>query len=98
MKRIKNTTPGEILLEEFLQPMKITAYKLAKDTKIPVARINAIVKGKRKITVDTALRLSRYFGNSVQFWLNLQNGYDIREERELLEKELKTIQPFTIAV
>lgn len=81
MYRLSNIHPGEILLEEFLQPMKITAYRLSKDIEIPQTRISQIIKGKRRITADTALRLSSYFGNSAKFWLGLQDDYDIEEER-----------------
>jgi antitoxin HigA-1 len=82
MERLANIHPGEILLEEFLIPLEITAYRLSKDTEIPQTRISQIIKGKRRITADTALRLSSYFGNSAKFWLGLQDDYDIEEERE----------------
>jgi len=81
MERLGNIHPGEILLEEFLKPMQISAYKLSKDIDIPQTRISLIIKGNRRITADTALRLSSYFGNSAKFWLGLQNDYDIEEER-----------------
>jgi len=81
MERLENIHPGEILMEEFLRPMKISAYKLSKDIDIPQTRISQIVKGKRRITADTALRLSSYFGNSAKFWLGLQDDYDIEDER-----------------
>jgi addiction module HigA family antidote len=81
MTQLANIHPGEILLEEFLTPLEITAYKLAKDLEIPQTRISQILKGKRRITADTALRLSLYFGNSPKFWLGLQDDYDIEEER-----------------
>ncbi|MFO7789113.1 MAG: HigA family addiction module antitoxin [Bacteroidales bacterium] len=81
MDKLKNIHPGEILQEEFLRPFKITAYKLSKDTDIPQTRISQIIKGKRRITADTALRLASYFGTSARFWLGLQNDYDIEEER-----------------
>lgn len=80
MKNIKNIHPGEILLEEFLLPMSITAYRLAKDIDISQTRVSEIIKGNRRITADTALRLSRYFENSPKFWLGLQDDYDIEEE------------------
>ncbi len=92
MKKIPNITPGEILEEEFLKPFNISAYRLSKETHIPATRISQILKGRRKITVDTALRLSRFFGNSAEFWLGLQNEYDLREERGALEGELKAIR------
>lgn len=80
MEKLTNIHPGEILLEEFLLPMEISAYRLSKDTQIPQTRISQIIKGKRRITADTALRLSSYFGNSAKFWLGLQDDYDIEEE------------------
>ena len=82
MNRLSNIHPGEILIEEFLKPLEITAYRLSKDTEIPQTRISQIIKGKRRVTADTALRLSSYFGNSAKFWLGLQDDYDIEEERE----------------
>ena len=82
MERIENIHPGEILHEEFLIPMEISAYRLSKDTEIPQTLISQIIKGKRRITADTALRLSSYFGNSAKFWLGLQDDYDIEEEKE----------------
>ncbi|MCL4805836.1 MAG: HigA family addiction module antidote protein [Anaerolineae bacterium] len=87
--------PGEILLEEFLHPLEISQYRLAKDIGVPVRRINEIVLGKRRITADTALRLSRYFGLSERFWMNLQSRYDLEIERDRLqgrlEKEVKVL-------
>ncbi len=87
--------PGEILLEEFLKPLKVSQYKLAKDISVPARRINEIVHGKRSITADTALRLSRYFGLSDRFWLNLQGRYDLESEKDKLngriEKEVKVL-------
>ena len=80
MAKLKNIHPGEILSEEFLIPFNISAYKLAKDIEIPQTRISEIVKGNRRITADTALRLSKYFGNSAKFWLGLQDDFDIEEE------------------
>ncbi len=82
MDKLANIHPGEILLEEFLRPLKITAYRLSKDTDIPQTRISQIIKGKRRITADTAVRFSSYFGNSAKFWLGLQDDYDIEEEKE----------------
>jgi len=81
--------PGEILLEEFLEPMEISQYRLAKDISVPPRRINEIVLGKRSITPDTALRLSRYFGLSERFWMNLQTRYDIEVEKDKLEDRLE---------
>lgn len=80
MEKLKNVHPGEILLDEFLIPMNISAYRLSKDLEIPQTRISMILKGKRRITADTALRLSSYFGNSAKFWLGLQDDFDIEEE------------------
>ena len=91
MERIPDVTPGEILKEEFLIPMNISAYKLSKDTNMPATRISEILKGRRKITADTALRLSTYFGNSADFWLGIQDEYDLRKERQKIEKELEKI-------
>jgi len=79
MDRLDNIHPGEVLSEEFLKPLEISAYRLAKDTGLPQTRISQIVKGKRRITADTALRLSTYFGNSAKFWLGLQDDYDLEE-------------------
>ena len=80
MAKLKNVHPGEILSEEFLIPFEITAYKLSKDIGIPQTRISQILKGRRRITADTAMRLSKYFGNSAKFWLGLQDDYDLEEE------------------
>ena len=80
--------PGEILLEEFLEPLGVSQYRLAKDTSVPPRRINEIVHGLRSITADTALRLARYFGNSERFWLNLQARYDLEVERDRLGDRL----------
>ena len=77
MEKLKNITPGEILQEEFLVPMGISQYRLAKDLCIPQTRISGIINGSRRITADTALRLSMFFGNSAKFWLGLQNDFDI---------------------
>ncbi len=91
MEKIPDVTPGEILKEEFLSPMNISAYKLAKDTGMPSTRVSQILKGKRKITADSALRLSQYFGNSPDFWLGVQDEYDLRKERHRLKEELDKI-------
>ncbi|MBN2807562.1 MAG: HigA family addiction module antidote protein [Prolixibacteraceae bacterium] len=92
MEKLANIHPGEVLLEEFLIPLEISAYRLSKDLDIPQTRISQILKGKRRITADTALRLSSYFGNSAKFWLGLQDDYDIEEEREINEAAFKKIQ------
>ena len=94
MEKLANVHPGEILNYEFLEPLEITAYRLSKDLKIPQTRISEIIKGKRRITADTALRLSIYFGNSAKFWLGIQNDYDIEEEKENKEKELNEIKQY----
>ncbi|WP_130875065.1 HigA family addiction module antitoxin [[Pseudopropionibacterium] massiliense] len=85
--------PGEILVEEFLNPMGITQHRLAISIGVPPRRINEIVHGKRRITADTALRLGRFFGVSPQFWINLQSHYDLEIEKEVLGEELDKIQP-----
>jgi antitoxin HigA-1 len=87
-KRLAPIHPGEILLEEFLRPMNISQYKLAKDISVPARRINEIVHGVRAITPDTALRLSRYFGLSERFWINLQTRYDLEVEKDHLQNRL----------
>ena len=92
MARIKPILPGEILEEEFLVPMGISAYKLAKDIKISATRVSEILKGKRRITIDTALRLSKYFGNSVEFWVGIQADYEIRKAKKDLGPLLAEIQ------
>ena len=92
MQKLSNVHPGEILNYEFLKPLEITAYRLSKDLNIPQTRISEIIKGKRRITADTALRLSKYFGNSAKFWLGLQDDYDIEEEKESKESELNEIK------
>jgi len=92
MEKLVNIHPGEVLIEEFLLPLEITAYRLSKDLDIPQTRISQIIKGKRRITADTALRLSSYFGNSAKFWLGLQNDYDIEEENKLNGQTFKKIQ------
>ncbi len=93
MEKISNINPGEILNEEFLIPLGISAYRLAKETFIPQTRISEILKGNRRITADTALRLSRFFGNSPRFWLGLQNDFDLEEEGNQKENELNKIKP-----
>ena len=95
MNKMTPIHPGEVLLEEFLDPMGISQYRLAKDTSVPPRRINEIVHGKRAITADTALRLGRYFGTSAQFWMNLQDHFDLELQMDKigdrLEKEVKTL-------
>lgn len=94
MKKLKNIHPGEVLQEEFLIPLELSAYKLSKDIGIPQTRISEIIKGNRRITADTALRLSKYFGNSAKFWLGLQDDFDIEEEGQVKSKELELIEQY----
>lgn len=96
-KKIPPIHPGEILLEDFLEPMGISQYKLAKDISVPPRRINEIVQGKRSVSADTALRLSRYFGLSERFWLNLQSRYDLEVEKDKLDVRLaKEVRVLTL--
>lgn len=96
MEKLDNIHPGEVLNEEFLIPMEISAYRLAKDTFIPQTRISEIIKGRRKITADTALRLAKYFGTSAKFWLGLQDDFDLEVERNDKQDELNNIRPANI--
>jgi addiction module HigA family antidote len=91
MEKLPNIHPGEVLLQEFLIPLDISTYRLAKDLHIPQTRLSQIIKGKRRITADTALRLSKYFGTSAKFWLGMQNDYDIEEEQIAKRDELHEI-------
>jgi addiction module HigA family antidote len=97
MEKLPNIHPGEILNEEFLIPLNITAYRLAKETNIPQTRVSEIIRGNRRITADTALRLSIFFGNSARFWLGLQDDYDIENELNDKSKEFENIKAFAIA-
>jgi len=92
MEKLRNIHPGEVLNEEFLLPLGISAYRLAKETFIPQTRVGEILKGNRRITADTALRFSKFFGNSPRFWLGLQNDYDLEEEETQKENELTKIK------
>ncbi|MBC7693924.1 MAG: HigA family addiction module antidote protein [Burkholderiales bacterium] len=94
MKKLKNIHPGEVLLHEFLIPMEITAYRLSKEISIPQTRISEIIKGNRRITANTALRFSKFFGNSAKFWLGLQDDFDIEDEKAHKQKELNSIKQF----
>ncbi len=96
MENLQNIHPGEVLLEEFLVPMNITAYRLSIEIKIPQTRISEIIKGRRRITADTALRLSNFFGNSAKFWLGLQDDYDIEEALTAKIEEFKSIKKYKI--
>jgi addiction module HigA family antidote len=88
VKRLRPVPPGEVLLEEFLKPLGVSQYRLAKDTSVPPRRINEIVQGKRAVTADTALRLARYFGTSERFWLNLQTRYELEVAKDRLGDRL----------
>jgi addiction module HigA family antidote len=97
-KKLPPIHPGEILMEEFLEPMGISQYRLAKDISVPPRRINEIVHGKRAITPNTALRLSRYFGLSERFWINLQARYDLEIEKDRLQDRLeREVQIYAVA-
>ena len=96
MEKLSNIHPGEILYYEFLETFGISAYRISKDLKISQTRISEIIKGNRRITADTALRLSKYFGNSAKFWLGIQNDYDIEERKKVKENELNNIKRFEI--
>ena len=93
MKKLKNIHPGEILLAEFLIPMEISAYRLAKETFLPQTRISEIIKGKRRITADTAIRFAKFFNTSAKFWMALQDDYDLEEERNQKNQEFNNIKP-----
>ncbi len=92
MGKLDNIHPGEVLREEFMIPLEITAYRLSKDLGIPQTRISEILKGRRRISADTALRLSKYFGNSAKFWLGLQDDYDLEEELTSRKREFQKIK------
>jgi addiction module HigA family antidote len=93
-KQLKPILPGEILLEEFLNPFKISQNKFARDIDVPVARVNEIIKGKRSITTDTALRFAVYFSTTPEFWINLQNNYDLKiAKKKLLPKITSSVRP-----
>lgn len=93
-KRLNNIHPGEVLLEEFLKPMNLTAYRLAKETFLPQTRISSIIKGRRRITANTALRFSKFFGTSAKFWLGLQADYDLEEEMNSKNDEFDSIEEY----
>jgi len=98
MTKLRNIHPGEILNEEFLKPLQVSAYRLSKDLHIPQTRISEILKGRRRITADTALRLSKYFGTSPKFWLGLQDDFDLEEEQNQLVEQLNNIKKIDIDV
>lgn len=93
-KKFLNVHPGEILLEEFLKPMDITAYRLAKETGIPESKISDIIKGKRNITASISIKLGKFFELNPQFWIGIQNDHDIREEMHKLNKQLTLMKTF----
>ena len=93
-ERLRNIHPGEVLAEEFLGPLAITAYRLAKDIRVPATRVAEILHGRRAITADTALRFARYFGTSAKFWLGLQQDFDLEEENQAKSADLERIQRF----
>ena len=95
-KKLDFIPPGTILKEEFMEPLGITIYRLSKEIKVQQTAVSQIINGSRRITVDMALRLSRYFGNSAQFWLNLQNHYDLESEMEKKEYLIKEIVPYSM--
>jgi len=95
MQKLKNIHPGEVLLEEFLLPLEITAYRLSKETFLPQTRISEIIHKRRRITADTALRFAKFFGNSALFWMGLQADYDLEDELNSNQKELNNIKPFS---
>lgn len=92
-----NIHPGEILKEEFLKPMNLSAYKLAKDIGVQQTRISQIIKEKRSITADTAIRFSKFFGTTEEFWMNLQREYDLRNAHAEKEKEFNSIEKYQFA-
>ena len=94
MAQLDNIHPGEVIQEEFLSPLEISAYRLSKDLNIPQTRVSQILHKKRRITADTALRLSKYFGNSAKFWLGLQDDFDLEEEEREKNLELEQIKLF----
>lgn len=96
-EKLHNIHPGEVLKEEFLVPLNISAYRLAKDINIPQTRISEIIHGKRSITADTAIRFSKFFGTTAEFWLNLQNLYDLEEEEKIHASEFETIKKYAYA-
>lgn len=96
-KKLPNIHPGEVLKEEFLVPMNVSAYRLAKEINVPETRISEIVRGKRAVTADTALRFARFFGTTAEFWLNLQNLYDLEEEENKHASEFEMIKVYAYA-
>lgn len=97
MEKLRNIHPGEILQEEFLIPLSVSTYRLSKEIDVPQTRLSEIIKGKRRITADTAIRLSKYFGNSAKFWLGLQDDYDLEETMISNIEGFSNIQTLAIA-
>lgn len=95
MKHLKNIHPGEVLLEEFLVPMGISAYRIAKETGLSPTRLGQIIKGNRGITAETAVKIGRYLNTGPEFWMNLQSLYDIEEAQRQYAKEVKAIHPYS---
>ncbi len=95
MEKLKNIHPGEVLKEEFLIPLDISAYRLCKETFIPQTRVGEILKGNSRITADTALRFSKYFGTTAKFWLGLQDDYDLEEEKNAKQLDFENIKSFS---
>ncbi len=93
LKKLPNVHPGEVILEEFLKPLQISQYRLAKDIRVPVTRVAEICSGKRAVTADTALRLAKYFGTTPKFWLGLQEDHDLEEEGKTKARQIAAIQP-----
>lgn len=96
-EKLPNVHPGSILREEFLIPMNLSAYRLAKEINVPETRISEIIKEKRAVTADTAIRLSLFFGTTAEFWLNLQDMYDLEKERNKMAEEFDKIKGFKYA-
>jgi addiction module HigA family antidote len=92
MKKLKNIHPGEILKEEFLDPLEISAYRLAKETRIPQTRVADIIHGRRRVTADTALRFAKFFGTTPRFWIGLQDDFNLEEQENAIANDLKAIQ------
>ena len=95
--RLPNIHPGEVLKEEFLSPMNVSAYRLAKEINVPETRISEIIHGKRAVTADTAIRFAKFFGTTAEFWLNLQNLYDLEEEENNHAHEFEMIKMYVYA-
>ena len=91
MKRLRNIHPGEVLKEEFLEPMGLSAYRLAKATSIPQTRISEIIRGRRRVSADTALRFAKFFGTTARFWMGLQDDYDLEEQQLSIAPQLEAI-------